>query len=80
LKKDKKALDDVTVFTRLSKIGLEIFPITIEDEIKEFSVSRVKFLSTYFGGSSVDTFPSIKQDRVQKHGFDKFMCINLVSM
>jgi len=78
LKKDKKAFDDVTVFTRLSKIGLEIFPITIEDEVKEFSVSRA-LLSTHFGGSAVATFPDISQGMLQKHGFDKWMCINLVS-
>jgi len=74
-----KALDDVTVFTRLSKIGLEIFPITIEDEIKEFSITR-GLLSKHFGGGRVATFPEIRQwDESQEHGFDKWMCINLVS-
>ena len=71
-------MDDVSVFTRLSKIGLEIFSITIEDEIKELSVSR-QLLSKHFGGGRVATFPEIRQDKLQKHGFDKWMCMNLVS-
>lgn len=78
LKKDKKSLDDVSVFTRLSRIGLEIFPITIEDEIKWFSVGRI-FLSQHFGGTSRGTFPTIKEERVQKHGFDNLMYASLVS-
>lgn len=77
MKKDKKALDDVSVFTRLSKIGLEIFPITIEDEIKKFLVRR-SFLSAHFGGSRVDIRPTISQDNRRKHGFDNFMYIGLV--
>ncbi|KAF9646510.1 hypothetical protein BDM02DRAFT_3099721, partial [Thelephora ganbajun] len=52
------------------------FPITIEDEIKELSVSRL-FLSKYFGGSAVATFPKLLEDNIQRHGFDNFMCINL---
>ena len=64
MKKSKVALDDVSIFTRLSRIGLELFPITIEDEIKEFSVRR-PFLSHHFGGSAVGTFPVIKKDRVR---------------
>lgn len=79
MKKDKKALDDVSVYTRLSRVGLELFPISIEDEIKEVSVSRI-LLSMKFGGSAVETFPGIKEQRLRKHGFDRFMCINLVSL
>jgi hypothetical protein len=72
-------LDSVSVFTRLSRIGLEIFPITIEDEIRDFSISRV-LISQHFGGTARGTFPAIKKERVQQHGFDNFMCANLVSI
>ena len=71
-------MDDVSVYTRLSKIGLDIFPITIEDGVKDFSVSRL-FLSKHFGGSAVDAFPRIKAKRFKEHGFGKFMYIPLVS-
>lgn len=71
-------MNDVSVYTRLSKIGLDIFPIPIEDKIKEFSIGRL-FLSKHFGGSSVDAFPRIKQKRLKEHGFDKFMYLPLVS-
>jgi len=75
-----KSLDDTSVFTRLSRVGLEIFPITIEDEVKEFLVSRTSFLSPYFGGSSVSTLPTISSDNVAKRGYDNFMYISLVSV
>ena len=77
-KKDNKSLDDVSVFTRLSRIGLEIFPITVEDEVKGFSVARA-LLSAHFGGSSRGAFPNIKKEKVKKHGFDNLMYANLVS-
>lgn len=72
-------MDDISVYTRLSKIGLDVFPITIEDKIKEFSTSR-RFLSKHFGGSAVRAFPNIDQEKSAKHGFDKFMYIPLVSI
>jgi len=77
-KKGKTGLGDVSVYTRLSKIGLDIFPITIEDKIKEFSIGRV-FLSQLFGGSPVDVFPKVKPKKFKKHGFDNFIYIPLVS-
>ena len=79
LKPDKKSLDNVSVFTRLSRVGLEIFPTTIEDEIKELSVSRPKILSKYFGGSPVGTHPQVKEEKFKQHGFGNFMYIKMVS-
>ena len=76
--KTEKVLDEVSVFTRLSKIGLEIFPITIEDELKELAVARI-LISKTFGGSAVDVFPDISEKRLEEHGFGNFMCITLVS-
>ena len=78
VKKDKKSLDDISVFTRLAKIGLEVFPIAVADEIKGFTVGRL-LLSQHFGGASRGPFPHVKEERVQKHGFDNFMYANLVS-
>lgn len=68
----------MSVFTRLSKIGLDVFPITIEDEIKQLSVTRA-LLSKEFGGSAMATFPTIDKEKSLQHGFDKFMCISMVS-
>ena len=79
IKPDKKSLDDVSVFTRLSRVGLEIFPVTIEDKIKELSVSRMWFLAPHFGGSAVQTHPRIGKKKLQQHGFDNFMYATLVS-
>ena len=75
----KILLDDVSVFTRLSKVGLEIFPITIGSEIRELLVSRRGLLSKHFGGCSRGTFPSIKKEKFERHGFDNFMYVHLVS-
>ena len=68
----------MSVYARLSKFGLDIFPIPIEDEIKELPVGRV-FLSKQFGGSSVRAFPTINPKRFKEHGFNKLMYIPLVS-
>jgi len=75
---NKKILDDVSVFTRLSKVGLGIFPITIEEEIKELAVARL-LISKTFGGNTVQAFPDIGEESLEGHGFDNFMCISLVS-
>ena len=80
IKPDKKSLDDVSVFTRLSRVGLAIFPITIENKIKDLSVSRMWYLSGHFGGGPVGTFPIIGKEKLEKHGFDHFMYLPLVSM
>lgn len=72
-------MNDVSVFTRLSKIGLEIFPITVADEIKNFIVGRI-LLSQHFGGTSRGPFPRVMEERVRGHGFDNFMYANLVSI
>ncbi|KAF9779240.1 hypothetical protein BJ322DRAFT_1113588 [Thelephora terrestris] len=77
LKPDKKSLDDVSVFTRLSKVGLEIFPVTIEGQIQELSVSR-RFLSLHFGGSPVGSYPTIGKKKLESHGFDNFMYVSLL--
>lgn len=70
----------MSVFTRLSRVGLEIFPIAIEDEIKQFSVSRLDFLSPHFGGNAVQSHPLLSEKNLQKHGFDNFMYAKLVSV
>jgi len=62
------------------KVGLEIFPVTIEDEVKEFSVPRQGFLSQYFGGNAMSTRPSISPKMLARRGYDNFMYIKLVSM
>ena len=79
LKTDKKSLDDISVFTRLSKIGLEVFPVTIEAKVKELSVSRPGVLSKNFGGSPMGVHPKISPKNLQNHGFDNFMYVTLVS-
>ena len=64
------------------KIGLEIFPVTIEDEVKEFSVLHQGFLLQYFWWKRNGN-ASIHQPRDACEAwarYDNFMYIKLVSM
>jgi len=47
--------------------------------MKKLSVPRQGFLSKHFGGSWMKTHPEISEANLQKHGFDNFMYLQLVS-
>ncbi|KAF9457258.1 hypothetical protein BDZ94DRAFT_256303 [Collybia nuda] len=65
-----------TVFRRIDDLNIKEFPINLDDELLNETVTR-DFLSSTFGGNSQATFPQISAKNVQKHGFNDFMCLNL---
>lgn len=57
-------------------IGIDPFPVSLDRSIRDVDISRL-FLSHEYGGSPQDTFPSIRKAKLEEHGLDDFMCLNL---
>jgi len=75
--KKEMLLDDRDVLSRLDNGGLVPFPISLEENIRDAMISR-RFLSQRYGGNEQDTFPHPAPDKLAKHGYNNFMCINLL--
>ncbi|KAH6884378.1 hypothetical protein BKA70DRAFT_1339781 [Coprinopsis sp. MPI-PUGE-AT-0042] len=60
-----------------AKIPPDLFPITLDREIRDVCVSRV-FLSKTWGGGFVATFPTICEEKFNQHGLNDFMFPGLV--
>lgn len=67
-----------TVRERMQRIGIEPFPIPpdIDAAMVDAYFSRW-YLCNVYGGSPVDTFPTIRKELLDKHGLDDFMYPNL---
>jgi len=52
------------------------YPIDLTKSILDATVTR-DFMSHRFGGSNCSCFPRIKQERVDEHGYNDFMYLNL---
>jgi len=65
-----------TVRERMRGIGFEPFPVSLDASILDFHVSRL-YLSDVYGGNHADTFPAMSKKRLEKHGLDNFMYLNL---
>jgi len=65
-----------TIRERMARIGFEPFPVPLDASTVNFHVSRW-YLCDVYGGSPVDTFPSIIKERLDKHGLNDFMYPNL---
>lgn len=59
-----------------ANVGAAVFPVTLDPEIANFPVPRIFFSSTY-GGSFVETFPTIAAEKFADHGYDNFMGLNM---
>lgn len=75
-KKDGLVFSLDTIRDRLLAIGLDLFPIPLDRSIQDVDVTR-HFLSHEYGGNTQDTFPRIRKEKLQEHGLDDFMCLNL---
>ncbi|KAH9949185.1 hypothetical protein B0H21DRAFT_688862 [Amylocystis lapponica] len=62
---------------RLEPAGLHPFPVTLAPGIRDRTVSRPA-LSQHFGGNLRSSFPAIPAGKLAEHGYDNFMCINLL--
>lgn len=65
-----------TVRERLrSTIGFELYPIPLEVDILETTVSRM-FMSHLYGGNVQETFPRPRKELLEIHGLDDFMYLH----
>ncbi|KAH6873719.1 hypothetical protein BKA70DRAFT_282133 [Coprinopsis sp. MPI-PUGE-AT-0042] len=74
VKSENLRFDLNVLWSRLvtAKIPPDLFPITLDREIRDVCVSRV-FLSKTWGGGFVATFPTIGAEKLDQHGLDDFM-------
>ncbi|KDR74309.1 hypothetical protein GALMADRAFT_250113 [Galerina marginata CBS 339.88] len=60
---------------RLIPIGLDPFPITLDENLQNTTVSRA-FMSSRYGGNTQETFPNIGARHLATHGMNDFMYLN----
>ncbi|CDO76339.1 hypothetical protein BN946_scf185011.g3 [Trametes cinnabarina] len=75
--KKEMRLDDENVLSLLHPEALQPYPITLSEKLRSVTITRDK-LSKRYGGSPMDTFPRPRPEKVAEHGYDNFMCINLL--
>ncbi|EKM58941.1 uncharacterized protein PHACADRAFT_180986 [Phanerochaete carnosa HHB-10118-sp] len=66
--KKNLTFSDRILYRRLRQIGFEIYPI--EDNVNKFFLFSRYYFSNRFGGSFVETFPTISAQKVREHGLD----------
>ena len=59
------------VFDRLKDIGLDKYPITLDEATRYHTFSRY-YIANLYGGSTVDTFPNVDPEKVAVHGINNF--------
>ncbi|THU78144.1 hypothetical protein K435DRAFT_845899 [Dendrothele bispora CBS 962.96] len=75
-KEEDFCLSDQVLYSRLKDIQLDLYPISLEPSILHSTVTR-QFMCHQYGGSNAACFPNISQERVEKHGYNDFMYLNL---
>lgn len=65
-----------TVFRRIDDLNIKEYPLNLDEGILNATVIR-EFISNTFGGNPQQTFPSISEENVKKHGYNNFMFLNL---
>ncbi|GBE79009.1 hypothetical protein SCP_0202060 [Sparassis crispa] len=74
IKKDSKFSYEF-VRDRLKAVGFDIYPIPLDLESTKLMFPRL-YISQLYGGSFVNTFPKISEERLALHGIDDFMCLH----
>jgi hypothetical protein len=75
--KDAPTLSLDTVQQRLESIGYEPYPIDLEKDILDVTVTR-EFMSAKYGGNPQATYPTIGKAFVEKTGLEYFMYLSLL--
>ncbi|KAF9457402.1 hypothetical protein BDZ94DRAFT_1273316 [Collybia nuda] len=75
-KKPNIELSIDTVRDRMKSIGYDLYPVPLEKDIQDVTVTR-QFMSDVYGGSSMETSPKISEKKLALHGLDDFMYLNL---
>lgn len=64
------------VFNRLTSHGIRNLKLELGEDMRTFTVTRA-WMSKRFGGSANAMVSLIAQDRVERHGYDHFLYMNL---
>lgn len=75
--KEDEAAGFSTVFRRVEALGIKPYPLTMDDDILNFTVSR-DFVTATYGGNTQQTFPPISKKNLARDGFGDFMCLNIM--
>ena len=70
-------LKDEDVAQLLAPAALHPYPISLPERQRSVTVTRDQ-LKERFGGNTMETFPRPSAARIAQHGYDNFMCINLL--
>ncbi|TFK53322.1 hypothetical protein OE88DRAFT_1240586 [Heliocybe sulcata] len=65
-----------SISARLAVINYAVYVVELEESIKNATVSR-QFMTSYYGGNTQSTFPSIAPSHLERHGLDDFMYVTL---
>ncbi|KAF8075797.1 hypothetical protein FPV67DRAFT_1664125 [Lyophyllum atratum] len=65
-----------SVFRRVEALDVKPFPLDLDEDLVDFTVSR-EFVSDIYGGNTRATFPSISQKKGARHPYRDFMCLNI---
>ncbi|EIW83872.1 hypothetical protein CONPUDRAFT_142400 [Coniophora puteana RWD-64-598 SS2] len=71
--KEERQLSTDSVYNRIAKVGMELYPGVPDDPIFTSLVAPREFYSHLFGGSCQSTFPTISKRNLERHGYDDFM-------
>ncbi|KAF8075798.1 hypothetical protein FPV67DRAFT_1710985 [Lyophyllum atratum] len=66
-----------SVLQRLDNINVKPFPLQLDDDLLDFTVSR-DFVSGMYGGNTMTTFPTIGEGKGAHHNYRGFMFLNML--
>ncbi|PIL36411.1 hypothetical protein GSI_00099 [Ganoderma sinense ZZ0214-1] len=75
--KKELLLKDEDVAQLLAPAALRPYPVSLPEPHRSVTVTRDQ-LKGRFGGNTMETFPRPSAARIAQHGYDNFMCINLL--
>jgi len=69
-------VSDYVLYSRLKNIQLDLFLIDLDKFTLDKTISR-DFMSDRYGGSNIACFPTIGREKLEHHGRDNFMYMNM---
>ncbi|KAM5540738.1 hypothetical protein V8D89_005769 [Ganoderma adspersum] len=75
--KKELLLKDEDVTQLLAPAALHPYPVSLPERQRSITVTR-DHLKERFGGNTMETFPRPNARRIAEHGYDNFMCVNVL--
>ena len=75
-KEQEMCISDYVLYSRLKNIQLDLFLIDLDKFTLDKTISR-DFMSDRYGGSNIACFPTIGREKLEHHGRDNFMYMNM---